>query len=62
MYLTAQTAHYCKGVSHKVHIYLEYHGVCPLVRIGTPHRSVLRREILNIYFWSKYVADIIGFH
>jgi hypothetical protein len=22
---------------HKVHIYLEYHSVCPLVRIGTPH-------------------------
>ncbi len=22
---------------HKVHIYLENHSVCPLVRIGTPH-------------------------
>jgi hypothetical protein len=22
--------------SHKVHKYLEYHSVCPLVRIGTP--------------------------
>ena len=22
---------------HKVHIYLEYHSVCPLVGIGTPH-------------------------
>jgi hypothetical protein len=22
--------------AHKVHIYLEYHSVCPLVRIGTP--------------------------
>ncbi len=22
---------------HKVNIYLEYHSVCPLVRIGTPH-------------------------
>ncbi len=21
----------------KVHVYLEYHSVCPLVRIGTPH-------------------------
>ena len=36
MYLTAQTTHYCKGVSHKVHIYQEYHSVCTLVRIGTP--------------------------
>jgi hypothetical protein len=39
MYLTAQTAHYCKGVSHKVHIYLEYHSVCYLVRIGPPTLS-----------------------
>jgi hypothetical protein len=22
--------------NHKVHIYLEYHSVCPLVQIGTP--------------------------
>ncbi len=22
--------------SHKIHIYLEYQSVCPLVRIGTP--------------------------
>ncbi len=25
---------------HKVHIYLEYHSVCPLVRIGTPTPSL----------------------
>jgi hypothetical protein len=25
-----------KGSGHKVHIYLEYHSVCPLVRIGNP--------------------------
>jgi hypothetical protein len=25
--------------SHKVRIYLEYHNVCPLVRIGTPNPS-----------------------
>jgi hypothetical protein len=24
------------GEDHKVHIYLEYHGVCPLVGIETP--------------------------
>ncbi len=24
------------GDKHKVHIYLEYHSVCPLVQIGTP--------------------------
>ncbi len=24
-------------VDHKVHLYLEYHSVCPLVEIGTPH-------------------------
>jgi len=24
-----------EGTDHKVHIYLEYHSVCPLVRIGT---------------------------
>jgi hypothetical protein len=24
-------------VVHKIHIYLEYHSVCPLVGIGTPH-------------------------
>ncbi len=26
-------------LAHKVHIYLEYHSVCPLVRIGTPTPS-----------------------
>ncbi len=25
------------NLSHKVHVYLEYHSVCPLVGIGTPH-------------------------
>jgi hypothetical protein len=25
------------GCGKKVHEYLEYHSVCPLVRIGTPH-------------------------
>ena len=24
------------GYVHKIHIYLEYHSVCPLVQIGTP--------------------------
>jgi hypothetical protein len=27
------------GVHHKVHKYLEYHSVCPLVRIGDPTPS-----------------------
>ncbi len=27
------------GLGHKVHIYLEYHGVFPLVRIGIPNPS-----------------------
>jgi hypothetical protein len=27
------------GTPHKVHIYLEYHSVCPLVGIGTPPLS-----------------------
>jgi hypothetical protein len=30
--------------SHQVHIYLEYHSVCPLVRIGTPHPLSRKRE------------------
>jgi hypothetical protein len=25
------------NLKHKGHIYLEYHCVCPFVRIGTPH-------------------------
>jgi hypothetical protein len=28
-----------EGRDHKVHIYLEYHSVCPLVGIGTPTPS-----------------------
>ncbi len=27
------------GVHHKVHKYLEYHSVCPLVQIRTPQRG-----------------------
>jgi hypothetical protein len=27
---------YCRSTKY-VHIYLEYHSVCPLVEIGTPH-------------------------
>jgi hypothetical protein len=26
-----------EGRDHKVHIYLEYHSICPFVRIRTPH-------------------------
>jgi hypothetical protein len=29
------------ALQHKVHIYLEYHNVSPLVRIGTPPPTLL---------------------
>ncbi len=32
-----RTVKSCVCRKHKVHIYLEYHSVCPLVGIGTPH-------------------------
>jgi hypothetical protein len=28
------------SITHKAHIYLEYHSVCPLVEIGTPPSPV----------------------
>jgi hypothetical protein len=31
------------GLCHKAHIYLEYHSVCPLVPIGTPHPLYRKR-------------------
>jgi hypothetical protein len=33
-----------EGSFHKVHIYLEYHSICHLVRIGTPPASSPARE------------------
>jgi hypothetical protein len=33
-----------QNVHHKVHIYLEYHSVCPLVGIGTPPPHPLSRK------------------
>jgi hypothetical protein len=30
---------------HKVHIYREYHSVCPLVRIGAPHHPLSRKRV-----------------
>jgi hypothetical protein len=34
-----------KLIDHKVHIYLEYHSVCPLVRIGTPPLPLPRASV-----------------
>ncbi len=57
-------------VNHKVHVYLEYHSVCPLVRIGTPHPSlsldsgilnkisVPKIQLLWRYFWKGYYLFI----
>jgi hypothetical protein len=38
LYFSSETVCRCIGYNrwHKVHIYLEYHNVCPLVGIGTP--------------------------
>ncbi len=35
------------GFEHKVHIYLEYHSVCPLVRFGTPPPSLSRKRVCS---------------
>ncbi len=48
--LTSQLIHSsilvtCSSVllTHKVHTYIEYHSVCPLVRFGTPPPLSLKR-------------------
>ncbi len=33
-------------LTHKVHIYLEYHSVCPLVETGTPVLPFLQASVL----------------
>jgi hypothetical protein len=41
---------YFAYVNHQVRIYPEYHSVCPLVRIGTPHPSFIQELGLGSLF------------
>jgi hypothetical protein len=48
------------GEDHKVHIYLEYHSVCPLVGIGTPSPPLRMRGVhtrLRVRGWGSPNSD-----